>query len=221
MIHQISSSVRTFKSIKFRSGLNIVVAEKSKGATDRNTRNGSGKSSLLKIVNFLQGSDCGKDSIFRYASILKENFSMAFDLAGEKTTVTRSGEEPSRILVDGVYDKWPVKPKLHKDSGEMRISNTNWKTVLGHVMFGLPASPPAHSPTYRAMFGYFVRREGSGAFQAAQKQSSQQQNWDVQVNLSALLGLNDKIPRDLQLVRKKEKSISTLQREARVEFLAS
>ena len=38
MIYGISSSLSTFKPVRFQSGLNLVVAEKSKDATYRNFR---------------------------------------------------------------------------------------------------------------------------------------------------------------------------------------
>ncbi len=215
MIHQISSSLSTFKPVKLRPGLNLIVAEKSKGATSRQTRNGSGKSSLIRIINFLLGSSCDADSIFRTESLSEYDFSMSFDLGGARTLATRSGQVNSQIIVDGEFAGWPSKPKLHKQSGEYRISNTNWRKVLGSQMFGLPEGIEAYGPGFRSMITYFVRRESSGAFQEAQKQSSDQQNWDVQTNLSYLLELDWKIPHALQKVRQKEKSLTVLKKEAK------
>lgn len=117
--------------------------------------------------------------------------------------------------MDGVYGEWLVQPKLDAGSGEESVSNNDWWTILGNAMFGLPSNTPAYSPTFRSMFGYFVRREASGGFQDAQKQASKQQNWDVQVNLSYLLGLDWQVSFDLQQVRLKEKSVATLKKEAK------
>ena len=215
MIHQVTSSLQTFKPVRFQSGLNLVVAEKSKGATSRQTRNGSGKSSLVRIIDFLLGSKCDADSIFRSESLEEQQFSMAFDLQGTRTSATRSGENKSRIIVDGDFSNWPAQPKLDKESGEYRISNTDWCTVLGNSMFLLPDDIESYGPSFRSMISYFVRRESSGGFQEAQKQSSKQQNWDVQVNLSYLFGLNWSIAHALQKVRQKEKSLATLKKEAK------
>ena len=136
MIYGIRSSLSTFKSVRFQSGLNLVVAEKSKDATSRQTRNGSGKSSLVRIIDFLLGSDCDTDSLFRYESMINEQFTLQLDLGGKQVSATRTGEEKAKIVVDGDFDGWPVGPKLHKSSGEYRISNTDWKAVLGKKMFG-------------------------------------------------------------------------------------
>jgi|694.fasta_scaffold34614_5 uncharacterized protein YydD (DUF2326 family) len=215
MIHRVTSSLNSFKTVRLNPGLNLIVAEKSKGATNRQTRNGSGKSSFVRIVDFLLGAKCDADSIFRSESLVNESFGVTFDLGGQRTTALRSGADGSRIVVDGVFDGWPIPPKLHKDSGEFRISNAHWCDVLGAVMFQLPTDLESYGPTFRAMVSYFVRRESSGAFQEAQKQSSQQQNWDVQTNLSYLLGLDWTISHALQKVRLKEKSLETLKKEAR------
>jgi uncharacterized protein YydD (DUF2326 family) len=68
MIHTITSSLATFKPVVLKPGLNLIVAAKSKGATSRQTRNGSGKSSLVRIIDFLLGAKCDADSIFLSSS---------------------------------------------------------------------------------------------------------------------------------------------------------
>lgn len=215
MIYQVTSSLSTFKPVRLQPGLNLIVAEKSKGATSRQTRNGSGKSSLVRIIDFLLGSKCDPDSIFRSESLSEHQFSMAIDLRGTRTSVNRGGENKSRVIVDGDFSEWPVQPKLDKQSGEYRISNTDWRTVLGNLMFDLPDDVESYGPSFRSMISYFVRREASGGFQEAQKHSSQQQNWDVQVSLSYLFGLDWRIPHALQQVRRKEKSLAALKKEAK------
>jgi len=42
MIHRITSSLTSFKSLEFKPRLNVVVADKSEGASERQTRNSSG-----------------------------------------------------------------------------------------------------------------------------------------------------------------------------------
>ena len=78
MMHQIPSSLSSCKTVKLTSGLNLVVAEKSQNATSLQTRNGSGKSSLLRIINFGFGSKCDKESIFRRESLKDHSFSVSY-----------------------------------------------------------------------------------------------------------------------------------------------
>ncbi|MCH7885545.1 MAG: hypothetical protein IIC01_09875 [Planctomycetes bacterium] len=119
MIREIfSTTLRTFKMLKFRAGLNIILADKSEGASQRQTRNGAGKSSLLEIVHFLTSGDCAinkadrnKSCIFRLPELENHAFAMKMDLAGQPVIVNRTGAEHGTIVVDpGETSKWPIQP---------------------------------------------------------------------------------------------------------------
>ena len=215
MIHRIYSSLPSFKSLDFLAGLNLVVAEKSEGATDRQTRNSSGKSTLVEIVHFLLGADCKPTSVFRREGLVDEDFAMAFDLGGSRTTVSRCGRKPNPIRLHGIYDNWPETPRTDAESGQEMLSNEQWKRVLGSLMFDIPVVDEPYSPSFRSLISYFVRRERSGAFLDPRLNSSKQVNWDVQLHLSYLLGLDWRIPQSLQKVRIQEKSLKTLKKEAK------
>ena len=101
MIQCIFSSFPTFKGLDFKSGLNVLVAQKEAGASDKQTRNRAGKMSLVEIIHFLTGSDAGTDSLFRSDALANERFGMAFDLGGEVVTVERSGHQKAKIDVEG------------------------------------------------------------------------------------------------------------------------
>ena len=53
MIHRMFSSLLTFKELEFKPGLNVLIAQKEAGASDKQTRNRAGKTSLIEIVHFL------------------------------------------------------------------------------------------------------------------------------------------------------------------------
>ena len=63
MIHAVRSDLQSFKTLTFGPGLNILVAEKSVGASYRQSRNGAGKTSFVELIHFLFGSDVDKESI--------------------------------------------------------------------------------------------------------------------------------------------------------------
>lgn len=103
MIHRIYSSLSSFKQLKFHPGLNVLIAEKEAGSSDRQTRNRAGKTSLIEIVHFLMGAKAEKDSPFRSDALANKSFGITFDLHGKVATAERRGKEPSKIHVSGDY----------------------------------------------------------------------------------------------------------------------
>lgn len=210
MIHRLYSDLPSFKELRFTEGLNILLAEKSEGATERHTRNRAGKSSMVEMVHFLLGSNAPKDSLFRTPAIANYEFGMELDLAAERTTVQRWGAKASPLAVEGDFSAWPVQPRLR--DGRYWISNTNWRIVLGALMFGLEDYQESWTPTFRSMISYFARRERSGGMQVPVKQNAKQATADQQVNLSYLLGLDWTIPLKWQQVREREKNLAELKK---------
>lgn len=206
MIHRIYSSLAMFKTLEFNAGLNVLIAKKEAGATDKQTRNRAGKTSLIEIVHFLTGADVGKDSLFRSDKLLNESFGMAFDLGNEKLQVERSGHQKSKIHIEA--DSFL--------NGETSPSNSEWTEVLGEKMFRLNEMPEIEGrvPTFRSLFSYFVRRQLSGAFTTPEKQANMQQAGDYQVALLFLLGLDWGIASEWQTVRDREKTLAELKKAA-------
>ena len=206
MIQNIFSSLASFKALEFKSGLNVLVAQKEVGATDKQTRNRAGKTSLVETIHFLTGSNADKGSLFRSTALEEENFGMTFDLGGQSVTTERSGKQKAKINVAGADF---LKGKTH-------LSNSEWVELLGEKMFGLHALPEGdgRAPTFRSLFAYFVRRQLSGAFTTPEKQATMQQVGDYQVALLFLLGLDWKIASDWQKVRDREKTLAELKKAA-------
>jgi len=207
MIHRIYCSLASFKSLDLKPGLNVVIARKEAGATDKQTRNRAGKSSLIEIIHFLTGSDAGKDSLFRSDALVNASFGMEFDLGGKRLRVDRSGHQKSKTHVEGA----------NLLNGECNLSNSEWLELLGESMFGLKQvqNPDGRVPTFRSLFSYFVRRQLSGAFTTPEKHANMQQVCDYQVGLLYLLGLDWRIASDWQKVRDREKTLNELKKAAK------
>ncbi|WP_420208745.1 ABC-three component system protein [Candidatus Electronema sp. JC] len=207
MIHRIFSSLSTFKELEFHSGLNILIAQKEAGATDKQTRNRAGKTSLIEIIHFLCGATADKDSIFRSETLCNESFGMTFDLGGETITATRSSKTMSKLHVEEGASFL---------NGKTQCSNTEWTTLLGEKMFGLHnlSGNEGRSPTFRLLFPYFVRRQNSGAFATPEQQATKQQTGDVQTTLLYLLDLDWQIASEWQKVRDREKTLKELKKAA-------
>ena len=220
MIHGISSDLAGFKALTFSPGLNILLAEKSEGATDRQSRNGAGKTSFIELVHFLFGGNADKDSIFRSPELTPWSFEARVDIGGALVDVARSGTKPSRIQLQGDTSAWPLQPGLDAKSGDLIFSNEQWRALLGAVFFGLSDGDESDErlrfrPTFRSLFSYFARRQNSGGLLGPTQQSSMQQAWDQQVAVSYLLGLDARIPQEFQEVRTQEKAMAELRKAAK------
>ena len=205
MIHQIYSTLPTFKDLAdLKPGLNVLLAQKTEGASSKQTRNRAGKTSFVELVHFLTGSEAPPDSIFRTPELIDSAFGMIFDLKAEHTVVERSGSSKAKISV-----RTPPGAK-------MKFSATEWCSFLGEQMFGLSSLEAAGSkpPSFRSLFAYFVRRQASGAFMTPEKQATMQGTGDMQMALMFLLGLDWQIARDWQAVRDREKTLEELKKAA-------
>lgn len=219
MIRRFGSDLSSFKTLTFGPGLNILLADKSEGANDRQSRNGAGKTSFIELVHFLFGADARKESIFRSDALAPWTFDVAVDIANDTISAARSGAKPSQILVNGPVESWPIKPRFDERAGLFELSNENWKANLGHLWFGLPIAGGDETgrfqPSFRSLFSYFVRRQLSGGFLQPMQHSTMQQTWDQQVSICYLLGLDWTIPGRFQELRGQEKVAQELRKAAR------
>ncbi len=215
MIHRVFSDLATFKEIRFHGGLNVVVAEKTREATDRQTRNGAGKSSIVEIIHFVLGADCGPGCIFRHPALVGHLFGLDLDLGEEHISAVRSGAKASAVLVGGLpAGGGDANPGM---LSETALSIKEWRDLLGRRFFGLPPEDerPRFGPTFRGLFPYFARRQGTGGLERPARYDENQQLDAQQVALSYLLGLDWEIPRQLQEVREQEKIIKQLRKAAK------
>ena len=219
MIRRFGSDLASFKTLSFKPGLNILLADKSEGANDRQSRNGAGKTSFVELVHFLFGADARKESIFRSDALMEWTFDVAVDVAGEAISAARSGAKPSRLLINGPVETWPIPPQFDAAAGLYELSNESWKATLGKLWFGLPLSAGDEAerfqPSFRSLFSYFARRQLSGGFQQPMQHSAMQQAWDQQVSICYLLGLDWTIPGKFQELRGQEKVAQELRKAAR------
>jgi uncharacterized protein YydD (DUF2326 family) len=218
VLHRIYSSDPAFRTLTFRPGFNLLVAEKAPTSTELQSRNGAGKSSFVRIVHFLLGGSCKKgECIFLHPLLREQAFGLEFDLGGERVAVERSAARPSRVYFPTLPKKrWPVHPRTRGRDERPSLSNEEWKAVLGSVMFSLHVASDEERaekfiPTFRTLFPYFARLHEDGAFLEPTQVFTKQQLWNQQVAIAFLLGLDWRIPQGMQLVRARERTIRQLQ----------
>ena len=199
MIHRIYSSLPKFKTLEFKSGLNVLLAEKTAGVGSGLTRNRAGKSSVVETIHFLTGGSVSEKSPYSSKALAGQTFGMEFDLGGKRVCVERLVKKGAKFKVDGVAT-----------SGE------EWRQQLGAAFFGLASDVDEEGagPSFRSMFAYFVRRQASNAFTEPFKQAVMQSTGDYQLALSYLIGLDWQIACDWQAVRAREKTLDELKKAA-------
>jgi uncharacterized protein YydD (DUF2326 family) len=214
LIHRIFSSLTSFKTLEFGPGLNIILADKSPGATDTQTRNGAGKTSVVELIHFVLGGNLDQDSPFRHDALTRHRFGMDFDLSGARVRASRSPSESSRIYVSPINPDWRVRSMHDRTRDEQYVSVKTWKALLGRAMFDLPdpdedTAAEKFAPTFRMLFPYFARRENAAGFAEPWTHHKQQQSGEAQVALMFLLGLDWTIAQELRALRKQEQDLET------------
>lgn len=206
MIHTLSSTDPRFQELSFGPALNILVAEQHEHATDADTRNGVGKSSLVSLLHFLLGANAGTNSIFKSDALSDSVFTLDFDLGVLRRSVSRSGAKPSRFSVS--QDPSEPSDQLFTNGLQMEILTlTEWKDLLRKNMFGLAGHG---GPSARSLLSYFARRVEDGGFDNPFKHNPRQATDDFQVAISFLLDLDWHIPESWSVVRKREKNVRVL-----------
>lgn len=219
MIHQIRSSLASFKTVTMRPGFNVLLAQRRPGARESETRNSVGKSSLIQLVHFLLGERAEADSLFRRPVLDAESFEMDFDLDGARATVSRTGARRDAVRVQGWKPTvkglpW-LQPQMFHD---YTLKNDAWCELLGMAMFGLPAvteESEKYHPSFRMLFGYFARRERDGGFFDPFRHAEMMQPVQQKVALSYLLQLDWRIPQEFQRLADQVKDFKAMKKAAK------
>ena len=216
MIHRVYSDLSTFRTVQLQSGTNVILAHASSDADERDSRNGLGKSSLIEIIHFCLGSDVRSGRGLGRQELNNINFSIEIDLYSRNTIVTRNTSQHGFVVLSGNFTGWPVQPKQDEETGSYTLGLKEWKTLLGHAMFGLPVADgqPKYSPSFRMLISYFARR-GKDAFGRPFDYFRSQSTWQRQVANTFLLDLSWEHAREWQVLRDKADEIDRIKKAAK------
>jgi len=196
MILEISSTLSTFKTLKFNSGLNILLAERHATTGVKGTRNGTGKTSFIELVHFLLSERRNANDDFHKEELVGHEYKIIFRENSNNFEITKK----SGLTHD----------ELKRDGSE--IAPVDLRAELAVDWFGLNKSITSqkYSPKFGALLAYFVRKERNGGFASPVLNSAAQKSWDSQVNLSYLLSFDWTIPQKLQFTKDQKKDADTL-----------
>lgn len=212
MIHELSANQQSFHAVTFTEGLNVILAERSTTSTEKDTRNGIGKSTLIEIIDFCLGSRATKGKGLLIDPLETWAFTLDITLAGNRVKVTRTVAEQNLIVIDGPTKGWPEQPDAEKETGKRVFKADRWRALLGVALFGLPRRTDQlpYKPSYRSLVSYFIRR-GSDAYTSPFRHYRQQSPWDIQLHTAYLLGMNWEYAARWQVLKDKEKGVKAFE----------
>ena len=219
MIRAVRCDKPSFKTVEFKNGLNVILADRTSESSKKDSRNGLGKTTLIEIINFCLGSSFKIGNPLKQKELENWTFSLDITLRGEEVTVSRNTSNHLKIFVEGDFSSWPIKPERNLEGHYLKVSD--WNAILGDIMFGLSLETiqRGYSPTFRSLISYHIR-SSKGAFLTPFKHYSQQQEWDIQVNNAYLLGLNWEYASQFQLLKDHKKTLDGLKKAAKQGLLS-
>ena len=219
MIKAIRSNHPSFKTVNFKEGYNIILADRTKDSSEKDSRNGLGKTTLIEIIHFCLGSSLRKDSTLACKELANWTFILDLTLDNKEFSIYRNTSNPFKVKIEGDFSDWVIKPEYEIDGNYMKVPD--WNNVLGYLMFDIPIemSQKKYLPTFRSLISYFIRR-GVGAFYSPFKHYSQQKEWDIQVNNAYLLGLNCEYASEFQISKDEGKSLKDLKKASKEGLLS-
>jgi uncharacterized protein YydD (DUF2326 family) len=210
MIRAIRSNHQGFRAVAFEDGLNVVLADRTKEETRKQSRNGLGKSTLIELIHFCLGGDF-KGPVTAPA-LRGWVFTLDLVLRGKSISVSRDTGAPARVMIEGDSTGWPIQPKENRDTGLLEMSYKDWAKVLGAFMFGLPAKEAGkYRPSFRALISYFARR-GKDAYSKPFEYIRKQTAWSVQVLNAFLLLLETQDAIDFQTLKDRKETLVQLKK---------
>lgn len=190
MIRAVRANQRGFHTAAFTTGVNLVLADRSSSAGDKDTTNALGKSTLIEIIDFCLASNTSPGKGLRIEALQGWAFTLELSIGGNDIAVTRSPDTPGFFAVEGSTVGWPVQPTPNKE-GTPGLDTKKWRAVLAWALFGISelASESGYKPSARSLLSYFVRNQAA-AYNIPFKHFDNQKTWDIQVHNAFLLGLN-------------------------------
>jgi uncharacterized protein YydD (DUF2326 family) len=190
MIKAVRANKRGFHTATFTEGVNLVLADRSTTAGDKDTTNALGKSTLIEIIDFCLASNASPGKGLRIDALQGWAFTLELTIGGNDVAVTRSPDAPSFFAIEGPTAGWPVQPSPNKE-GTPGLDTKKWRAVLAWALFGISelASESGYKPSARSLLSYFVRNQ-TAAYNIPFKYFDNQKTWDIQVHNAFLLGLN-------------------------------
>ena len=207
-INNIQANKSSFHDTTFNESLSVILADVTEESTDKDSRNGLGKTLLVEIINFCLGSGVS-DSLDKQ-ELQSWAFMLDVEIAGANFTFNRSLDNSNMVTVSGDLENWPIKT----DEDSLTIKVDDFKRILGVKIFGVSREDDKPNQlSYRNLMSYFMRTDAT-AFVDPFKYFAGEKATTVQMANAYLLGLNDDYSYSFYKIEKKKKLLADLEKAA-------
>lgn len=191
ILHELTANMESFRPVRFKEGLNVVLAEKGRQSGAKDTRNGVGKTTLIEILMFCLGGQATEGKGIVQKALHAWSFTLDMTLKGKRIQVTRTVSEPGKILVDGDVEGWLVSPNYEYLGGTHVYDVSRWLDLLGWALFDLPPSVQEQidHPVPKGLLSCFIRL-GQNAYRNIDFHRTNKTDGKEAVNLAYLLRLD-------------------------------
>lgn len=207
----LTSSDPRFKTLRFREGLNILVADRTETSEQGDSRNSIGKTSFVKILRYVLGGDLPSE--FKASELSEHSFTATLALpslegdGADEVTVTRTVSPTTRVHVSG-WSATDGSTDLHID---------DWRELLSRHVFHIPED--ASRPTAGQLWGQLIRTYFGNPIKGHQSEA----DWESGVKIGFMLGLSPEIlgkAGDVDRLTKQGKAIRAAVREGAIAHLS-
>ena len=168
-LRSLGSSDERFKRLKFHEGLNILLADKTLESTSGDSRNGSGKSSFVRILRFLFGGN-GLEGL-KSEDLTQHTFWMEIKSA--------EGTPP-------VHVERAVSPRTKVNVDKEELDVAEWKDRLREIF---KLSDETVKPTVGQLFAQVVRTYFGNPLKVYQAEP----DWETGTRIGFFLGFSPEI----------------------------
>ena len=210
MIKSIRCDQSSFRTVRLKGGMNIILADRTHEETRQDSRNGLGKSSLIEVIHFCLGSDFNRSGLTSPA-LHGWTFSLDLEIGERLISISRNTEFPREVLIRGDMATWQeIEPELNRDDSQLTVEELN--SFLGERLFGIsPSTSAKYQPRFRNIISYFIRRI-SESYLSPFEHHKRQRVVDTQMSNAFLLGLGYNYAFDFQSLKDQEKELSQLKK---------
>lgn len=219
MIRSVKSSNPNFKPVVFRSGFNVVLADRNRDnkAEEKRTRNGAGKTTLIEIIHFCLGSQVSKNSVFKNENLKGWSFILEIDIGEKIYYIERFTDCPGKIYIDGEISVLCLDCKYDKTARRYYVSPSVFNKAMLEEFYGIEVTDDnqQYVPSFRELISYAIRRNVEG-YKSAFEFFSRQKASSVQACNAYFLNLSMEYAAQFQSLKEKKKGIEDYKNAAKL-----